>query len=63
MEADIVSSSTLVAVIAATMLAWQLSELAVVVELAAGLVRRRVAVHQVHVKWARFRREHPELFQ
>lgn len=62
MNAEIVSSSTVVAVVVATWLVWQLSELAVVVELAAGLVRRRLAVHRLRRKWARFRTTHPEVF-
>lgn len=48
--------------IVATWLVWQLSELAVVVDLLVGLVRRRLAVRRVHAKWARFRHEHPEVF-
>lgn len=55
-------SATLLAVIAGTALAWQLSELAVLVELIAGVVRRRLAVRRVRARWARFRHEHPEVF-
>lgn len=52
----------MLAVLAGTALAWQLSELAVLVELLGGVVRRRIAVHRLRVKWARFRHEHPEAF-
>lgn len=57
-----VSSSTVLATVAATALAWQLSELAVVVDMLAGVVRRLIAVRRVRSKWARFRRENPEYF-
>lgn len=59
---DIISSSTVVAVVVATWLVWQLSELAVVVDAVVGVIRRQLAVRRVRVKWARFRSEHPEVF-
>jgi hypothetical protein len=59
---EVVSSASVIAVVAATMLVWQLSELAVVVDVVAGAVRRRLAVRRVRQKWARFRSTHPEVF-
>lgn len=55
-------SATVLAVLAGTALAWQLSELAVLVDVLAGVVRRRLAVRRVRKRWARFRHEHPEVF-
>lgn len=59
---EVVSSSTVVAVVVATWLVWQLSELAVVVDALVDVVRRQLALRRVRAKWARFRSTHPEVF-
>lgn len=53
-------SATVLAVLAGTALAWQLSELAVLVDVAAGWVRRQLAVRRLRRKWARLRSQHTE---
>lgn len=58
----IVSSSSVVAVVFATWLVWQLSTLAVVVDLLVGAVRRQRALRRVRKRWAQFRTTHPEVF-
>jgi hypothetical protein len=46
----------------ASWLILQLTGLAPLVELLIDVVRRRIAIRRVHLKWARFRHEHPEAF-
>lgn len=55
-------SATVLALIAGTALAWQVSTVAVLVDVAAGWVRRQLALRRVRKRWARFRSQHPEEF-
>lgn len=58
----IVSSSSVVAVVFATWLVWQMCTLAVVVDLLVDAGRRRLALRRVRKRWAQFRTTHPEVF-